>query len=373
MRIALLTRNFSRTAGGAESYAIAIAQALSQRHEIHVFCQETDHPVQLAHYHLVWRPCKRPRWVNQIYYALSTWWHTRTGFDRVHSHEHVFHGQVQTLHVQPVSKGVSGNRRGWRWLWRWLGVLISPRRLTYLALEHARMRATRGRQLVFASPQLLNDFLPYYPHAANMAHVITPGVSVPQTHGLRTEWRTQMGWKPDEVALLFVANDYQRKGLDLVLQALCILPPAFHLTVLGQTRQLSNYTERIEKMGLTSRVRFVGPRSDVGEWMAGADTLVHPTLEDSFGMVVLEAMAHGLPVVVSPAPYCGLSAELKHLEQAWVLDNPHEAQALAMAVERIQTDRPMRERLIEAGRREAMGRSWAEAALKYEKVFSLSL
>ena len=112
MRIALLTRNFSRTAGGAESYAIAIAQALSQRHEIHVFCQETDHPVHPAHYHLVWRPCKRPRWVNQIYYALSTWWHTRTGFDRVHSHEHVFHGQVQTLHVQPVSKGVSGNQIG---------------------------------------------------------------------------------------------------------------------------------------------------------------------------------------------------------------------------------------------------------------------
>ena len=114
MRIALLTRNFSRTAGGAESYAIAVAQEMSVRHEVHVFYQESDQPVVGVTYHLVWRPFKRPRWLNQIAYALITWWLTRKGFDVVHSHEHVIHGNVQTLHVQPVSKGIWGDRKGWR-------------------------------------------------------------------------------------------------------------------------------------------------------------------------------------------------------------------------------------------------------------------
>ena len=62
MRIAILTRHFSRSGGGAESYAIAIAQALAARHEVHVFCQESDRPVPELHYHPVWRLSKRPRW-----------------------------------------------------------------------------------------------------------------------------------------------------------------------------------------------------------------------------------------------------------------------------------------------------------------------
>ena len=106
MRIALLTRNFSRTSGGAESYAIAVANELAHRHELHVFCQETDQPLEQATYHKLWRPCQRPRWVTQLFYALATWWLTRSGFDVVHSHENVFHGQVHTLHVQSVAKGI---------------------------------------------------------------------------------------------------------------------------------------------------------------------------------------------------------------------------------------------------------------------------
>ncbi len=370
MRIALLTRNFARTAGGAESYAVSVAQALAQKHEVHVFCQETDRPVPQATYHLVWRPFRRPRWLNQIYYAWATRWHTRNGFDVVHSHEHVFHGDVATLDVEPGGKGIWGQRKGWRKALRWLAVLTSPRRLTYVWLEAARMRLQPKRQLVFASAMLQADFERHYPGIRPISHVIPPGVTVPAAPLNRQSCRRDLGWLETEQRVLFVANDYARKGLDALLGALALWPHSVVLTVVGQTRQLAHYQAQAQRLGLAGRVQFLGPRDDVNRLMAASDVLVHPTLEDSFGMVVLEAMAAGLPVVVSQAPFCGLSAELTDQVDAWLLDDPKDASAIAQAVDTLLKDPEARARLSRGGLRQAQGRTWAEAALKYEKIFS---
>lgn len=370
MRIAVLTRNFSRTAGGAESYAIAVARQLAQRHEVHVFCQDTDDPVPQATCHRVWRPFKRPRWLNQIVYAWITWWMTRTGFDVVHSHEHVFHGNVQTLHVQPVAQGIWGQRTGWRHLLRTLSVWTSPRRLTYLWLEAARMKTQKGRHLVFASQDLLQQFLRHYPDIAPHSVVIEPGVDLPtQAPDVQT-LKAELGWGNECTWWLFVANDYQRKGLDTLLQALASLPIRHQLVVVGQTRQLGTYQAMAEHLGVQGRVQFLGPRNDIANLMAAADALVHPTLEDSFGMVVLEAMAQGIPVLVSATPYCGLSAHLTHLQDAWLLPNPKDAKALAQAMQAVVADPLLRQRLVGGGHQQAQGRTWHEAALKYEKSFS---
>ncbi len=370
MRIALLTRNFSRTAGGAESYAVAVAEELSRRHDVHVFCQETDQPVKAAAYRMVWRPFKRPRWLNQIYYALVTRWHTRGGFDVVHSHEHVFHGQVQTLHVQPVAKGIWGQRQGWRKVLRWLSVLISPRRISYWWLESSRMRIVPARQLVFASALLQAEFERFYPGIAPISHVIPPGVTLPARAPDRGGCRQALGWAPNDVRLLFVANDYARKGLDALLDAMVRLPSHIRLSVVGHTRQLSQYQALSSRLGLSERVSFLGPRADVATLMAASDVLVHPTLEDSFGMVVLEAMAQGLPVVVSAPPFCGLSAELTDQIDACLLVDPKDAEAMALSVLNVLANPDLRSRLIKGGWRQAQGRSWTDAALKYEKIFS---
>jgi glycosyltransferase involved in cell wall biosynthesis len=372
MRIALLTRNFSRTAGGAESYAIAIARELSDGHEVHVFCQETDEPIARAIYHRVWRPFKRPRWLNQMVYALITWWLTRSGFDVVHSHEHVFFGQIQTLHVQPVAQGIWGQRRGWRKALRWLSVLTSPRRLTYMWLEAARMRVQPGRQLVFASQQLLAQFSRYYPGIASISHVITPGVQLPGVPLSRSACRQSLGWGAGDVRLLFVANDYTRKGLDTLLTAMTRLPSHVLLNVAGQTRQKATYTALANQLGLSERVSFMGPRNDIDVLMAASDLLVHPTLEDSFGMVVLEAMAQKLAVVVSGSPYCGLSAELTHMNDAWLLADPRDANKLAGAIQHLLLDADTRQKLIEHGWSQAQNRGWPAMALAYQKLFEIN-
>jgi UDP-glucose:(heptosyl)LPS alpha-1,3-glucosyltransferase len=227
------------------------------------------------------------------------------------------------------------------------------------------MRPLPGRTLVFASAPLLNQFETYYPHIRRIAQVIPPGVRIPASLPDQQTSRRSVGWSLDSPWLLFVANDYQRKGLTTVLQALQTLPREVQLAVVGQNRQQARFEALAINLGVASRVHFFGPRQDVEVLMSAADVLVHPTTEDSFGMVVLEAMAQGLPVVVSAAPHCGLSAELSHLHDAWMLSDPQENEGLAQAVQAILTQSDLRSHLIQGGRAQAQGRTWVQAALKW--------
>jgi UDP-glucose:(heptosyl)LPS alpha-1,3-glucosyltransferase len=100
-----------------------------------------------------------------------------------------------------------------------------------------------------------------------------------------------------------------------------------------------------------------------------ADCLAHPTLEDTFAMVVLEALAHGLPVVVSSAGYCGIAALLRDGQDALILPNPQDAPALADALRRVLEDAQLVAHLREQGLQFARQHLWSEIALQQEAVY----
>ncbi len=177
LRIAVLNRQFSGTGGGAERYSISLVEQLAQRHEIHVFAQQIDHAWPGVTYHQVFQPFKRPRWLNQLWYACATWWATRRGFDVVHSHENTWHGNVQTVHVLPVKYNLFRDKAGMSLALRWLKVLTSPRLLVYLGLERGRMSLTKPRVIVVTSDGLTEQTAQAYPACRAAIRVITPGVA----------------------------------------------------------------------------------------------------------------------------------------------------------------------------------------------------
>ena len=148
LRIAVLARIFSTSAGGAERYCASLVKHLAPQHEIHVFAQDirTSYPDVI--FHTVPLFCRRPRWLNQIAFAIYTWWNTRKGFDVVHSHENTWHGDVQTIHVLPFGYLWFVHRAGFNLFLRYVKLAISPRLLTYWVLEKLRMRHQQGRFLV---------------------------------------------------------------------------------------------------------------------------------------------------------------------------------------------------------------------------------
>lgn len=372
LRIAVLNRVFSPSAGGAERYSMALVEQLAQRHEIHVFAQKIEHQGAGVTYHRVSSPFAKPRWLNQLWYAAATWRATRDGFDLVHSHENTWHGQVQSVHVVPVKYNLLHGRSGGRLLLRWLKVLGSPRLLAYLWLERRRFSVADGRCIVVASGNLMKQMVASYPATAASLRLLTPGVARvvgPASSVQQLAARQRLGLPEAGFGILFVANDYKKKGLDTLLQALQKLPPGSWVAVVGKSGQIPEYSALASALGVADRVTFLGPLKDVADAYVAADCLVHPTLEDAFAMVVLEAMAHGLPVVVSNQRYCGISSLLADCGNALLLEDPHDTSALAASIGRLLEDPALRGRLGQAAAHFAKSYLWSEIARMQEQIY----
>jgi len=181
--------------------------------------------------------------------------------------------------------------------------------------------------------------------------------------------REQLGLPVIGRCLLFVGNDYKKKGLDALLQAMPSLPDDVVLAVIGNAAHLPLYARQAQAAGLGQRVFFLGALPDVGPAYRAADVLVHPTLEDTFAMVVLEAMAHGLPVVVSSAAYCGISELLSHGVNALLLDDPRNVGQLARTLNELLADNMRRQQLGVQARHFASQYRWQDMARQQEAVY----
>lgn len=149
--------------------------------------------------------------------------------------------------------------------------------------------------------------------------------------------------------------------------------PAAELVLLGEGFGPGGVAQRwCAEVGITGSFRFVGPVSheEVGSWMAGSDLLLHPSLEESFGMVAAEALAAGVPVV------CGVdSGALPWVvgEAGRLVDVRH-PQAVAEAMLELLRDPPLRARLGQAGRSAMQARFGVPAvAGAYEELYRQEL
>lgn len=160
---------------------------------------------------------------------------------------------------------------------------------------------------------------------------------------------------PGAPSLLFVGGNFQRKGLPLVIEAVACLAAAFpgiHLHVVGEDRNRPALAALAARRGVGARITFHGrqPNATVRRMLAGAEIFVLPSLTESFGLVYLEAMQAGTPVV---ATRIGGAREVFREDEEALFVHPERADQLARAIERIATDRGFREALGERGRRAA--------------------
>jgi glycosyltransferase involved in cell wall biosynthesis len=154
--------------------------------------------------------------------------------------------------------------------------------------------------------------------------------------------------------LVYIGRIDARKGIATAVRALPLLPEA-SLTVVGtgDDKALEELRATARECGVEARVNLVGgvARDSLGEAYAQGDVVVFPVLwEEPFGLVPLEAMAVGRPVVATGR---GGSAEfLRHGENC-LLFGPDDPADLAAAVRRLAAEASLRERLVENGRETA--------------------
>jgi len=368
LKIAFVVDRFGSRFGGAEAYGVALMRELAPQHDITVFAREYDPDCGLALPYVSLHSWKGwPSWVRVLLFAIRARRATRRGFDIVHSHMNGWCGDIEVIHVTPV-------RYNWRvrplpWLKKALS-RVSPRVQTYLGLEERRVAPRRGHRTVAVS-ELIADQLRQAYGDDRAYPVIPPGVAQapPPDPQQRQRIRQGLGWDENDHVCLLVARNPQRKGLPTVLKALARLPAHVKLLVVGGNAATRESVVRFEGNSLFERVRVVDETPQVADYYAAADVYVHPTLNDSFGMAPLEAMSFGLPVVLSPEPWCGFARYVRDGDEALLLSDPENAAQLAELVVRLQQDAGLRAQLAQGARQVVARHSWASMARRYQDLY----
>jgi UDP-glucose:(heptosyl)LPS alpha-1,3-glucosyltransferase len=231
-------------------------------------------------------------------------------FDLVQSYERmaccdVYHA-VDGVHAQWLQQRQRISSAG-----KSIGMAINPRHHLVLRAERAMYTSPRFKAAICISEMVKKDILRHFPIDEKKLHVIYSGVdcekfSPDNRATLRAPTREKLGIPVGVPVALFVGSGFERKGLEQFLRALA-LPPAqtgASVTecwgiVVGKDKRQQYYEKLAKKLGIAERVVFTGGVSDTRPHYAASDVFVLPTLYEPFGLVCLEAMAAGLPVVTS--------------------------------------------------------------------------
>jgi len=162
----------------------------------------------------------------------------------------------------------------------------------------------------------------------------------------------------------------RRKGFDTLFDAWRLLcrESAWDavLVVVGSGGRLEEWRRKTDDAGLSARVRFLGFRSDVPFVLGACDALVAPTLYEAFGLGVAEALARGLPAIVSAS--AGV-AELFPRELADLLiDEPASATEVAARLRAWRSKSSDAKLRVESLARRIRGRSWDQMAAEIAAV-----
>ena len=159
----------------------------------------------------------------------------------------------------------------------------------------------------------------------------------------RAAARASLNVVPETFVLLLIGNDWRNKGLQILIEALneCRDLP-IQLLVVGED-DAKPFEAAIHGLGLLDRVTFLSPSNDVMKFYAAADAYAGPSLQDAYGLPVIEAMASGLPVIASMN--AGVSEIIDDGFNGLLLREPTNVVELARLVRRLVNDRSLREQL----------------------------
>src|SRR6266566_1916439 len=243
------------------------------------------------------------------------------------------------------------------------------------AAEKYCMSKPSTRRIIAVSHQVKSEIEGEYGVDPHKTLVIPHGVDAEVFHPRHRErWRVavrdRLGLSREEFVVLFVGADYHRKGLIPLLKAAQRVQGALKVLAVGVTVDAS-LARIVEDERLDHLARFPGHCTDIAPLYAAADCFALPTRYDPFSLATLEAMASGLPVIVSRA--AGVTEILSSDRDCLILEDPNDVGLLAQHITRLMQDETLRSRLGVEARKAAERHSWDEVADRTLAVYQDAL
>jgi UDP-glucose:(heptosyl)LPS alpha-1,3-glucosyltransferase len=362
MNIAFCYESVLPCRGGCETYIAALARRLAaDGHEVHLYARQWDAAAlpEALHLHPVRVP-RCPRFIRPWLFSsacgrlLAENKHqVSVGFDKIAGLD-VLYPQGGLYAATADNNLLKYRTPLLRGLAR-LAKFVDPAHYSFLTLE--RHQFQNPRLLVVAlSDMVYRQFEHYYqldPVNLRLVRIAIDTERFEECDRLRRrlEWRHKWGLAAGHTVALFAAMNYRLKGLEPLLRALALVPAESPLRLLVAGNPQTGGFERVaRRLGVLDRVRFAGYCADMRNCYFAADYFVHPTFYDPCSLVVLEALACGLPVITTR--YNGASELLHPPREGYVLDDPHNAPQLAAALKQL-LDPSRRAACAQAARRVA--------------------
>jgi len=304
MRVALVHKRLDLN-GGTERDLFQTAEGLRDLgHEVHLFCSEfgVKPPAGVSAHRVPVLPFGR---------TLRLWtfaWLAPRIIKNVGCDVVVSFGRLLR---QDVLRSGGGTHRGFlerlgqegglrRRLWQ----SISVYHRSLLLLESRQFQVNGSAKIIAVSEEVKSDIVRHYSVPTDKVVVVYNGVDQNRFHpskraevreSIRERWKIPL----DSPLVLFVGSGFRRKGLDRILSIWKSprLRDVF-LLVVGDDARINRYLSLASSIA-PGRIVFTGRRDDIENYYAAADVVALPALQEGFGNVVMEALASGLPVLVS--------------------------------------------------------------------------
>lgn len=336
MNIAFIAKRYD-TVGGTERDLYELSGCLSRfGHSVHVYCQEVRTQIHAGvsiHKVPSFGLGRTVRLWSLAYFGPRMAF--KGGHDLVVGFTRLFHqdvvrcgGGTHRVFLQRMMETEGSLKRFFK--------KLSPYHTLMLVIEKRQFGKGGYRKVLAVSEVVKKELLDVYGVPGEDIDIIYDGIDTelfnPDKRPLyREAVRSEFGVPQDAPVCLFLGNSFKRKGLDLLLKSLVSLKDeGLYCFVVGGDAAIDRYKGKAKSLKIDDRVIFTGIRKDAARFYAAADFFVLPSLQEAFGNAALEAMASGVPVIVSGR--AGASELLKGELARYILSDPLDADEMAAAM-----------------------------------------
>ena len=222
-------------------------------------------------------------------------------------------------------------------------------------LEQGVFEKASQTKVMFIAPTQKQQYAKYYEVDDSTSTILPPGVDPNRRQPdnwqqIRAQERQTLGFEDDQLLVLIIASAFRTKGLDRAIEAVADLPGPLgtkcQLLVVGGDNP-TEYQRQAARLGVEQNLHFLGALDDIVPTLLAADLMLHPPRTESGGIVLIEALVCGLPVVTTEV--CGFAHYIKEARAGVVLDESYEQKALTQQLAALLEDDQARLHMSAAG------------------------
>lgn len=224
---------------------------------------------------------------------------------------------------------------------------LSPRYQHFINFEKAVFTRGLKTKILLLTEKSKEDFQKHYATENERFFLLPPGIDPDRRYdkqppNSREVFREKFRLLPQQKLLLQVCSNFELKGVDRSLRAISNLPERVKKNIVffivGQDSP-DKMKELARTLKIQDLVYFFGGRDDIAQFMLGSDLMLHPARREAAGIVILESLASGLPIVSSGA--CGYAPYVQKAQAGTVLTEPFNQNEYNRTLENILATPPI--------------------------------